>query len=81
LSFRVHKKDKQDLECYPTTVYCHIFPANSSEGNWIDIVGKEKAYLAKDLLDSNTTGPDGVWKQLNKVGCNFVSTVSRWFSG
>lgn len=67
LSFRVQKIYEQHLECNPTAIYSKEFPIQGSESNWIHIVGKEGADLAKNLLDSNAASSDRIREKLNKI--------------
>jgi len=66
IRLRVHEKDEQPLERDPTTIYSHKLPANIRHTNWIDVVGEEKAYLTKNLLDTNTSRSDVIWEELNQ---------------
>ena len=68
MSLRVHEKDEEPFESNPATIHGHKLPANCVESDWIDVVGKEQANLAKDLLNTNSTGSDVIWEEFDEEG-------------
>lgn len=65
---RVHEVDEAELEENPAAVDGEVFPADGSQGNGVHVVGEETANLAKDLLDADAAGTDGVGEEFDEVG-------------
>jgi hypothetical protein len=67
LSFGIHEVDEEHLECDPTTIDGQEFPINSIERTGVNVIGKESADFAEDLLDSDAASSGRIWEQLDEI--------------
>jgi hypothetical protein len=63
-----HKIDKADFISKPATVRNKILPAHTVETDWVNEGGEEAGETAKQLEDSDTARPFGIWPYFHHVG-------------
>jgi hypothetical protein len=68
VGFRVHEEDEAEFKEDPAAVDGEVLPADSGEGDRVDVVGEEAGALAEDLLNTNTHGALGIREEFDEVG-------------